>query len=288
MTVLVVSGGGLWSLAAIGAAEALRDMGVVVDGYVGSSAGAMVGAFLAMGYPPQMLREMALTVTPKDFGVAWRHVWRTLARGRLPVGLIQDTRLWGRLAPAVGHRQWRSMPQPLWVVATSLTRRRPVVFGPGEPVSPEFGHRMHLAWGGEALEVGPAIKASMAVPGLFAPVRLGEDWLVDGGVLDDYPLDVAAWVGADHIIGVWVDEEAVWQPPTRWHGGHVAVGSVTTMIRELTVLRQRQVVVPGVTIRLQMDGGHRVFERIGHIIQQGYLATIAQAPAIEALGDQRA
>ncbi len=283
--VLVLSGGGLWSAAGIGVAEALNDLGISVDGVVGSSAGSLVGALIALGYAPRELRQLTERLRPQDFSVSWTLWARALLRGTLPEAALPDTPLWQRLNPYFEGKHWQSLARPLWVVTSSLTHRMPVIYGSSPPMRSELGHRMHLAWAGEQLELPLAIRASMAVPGIFPPVLSTNGVLVDGGVVDDFPVDVAAWVGADRIIGVWVDEPDRWRLPSRWHAGHIAASSLTTMIRELTTVRQRQIAVPQVTIRLEMDAGHRVFHRVADIIRRGYEEAMAQRDLLQALFD---
>jgi NTE family protein len=137
-----------------------------------------------------------------------------------------------------------------------------------------------LGWRDQSTDLLTAIKASAALPGMFPPVRVGEEWLVDGGVADDYPVDVGEWVGAEDLVGLWVDEQVHDSLPKRFHAGHVASASLAVMIRELSVIRQRMVAIPHTDIRIEIDGGHRVFNRIADIIQQGYDATWARIDEI--------
>lgn len=287
MTVLVLSGGGLWSLGAIGVVEALEELAVDIDAYVGSSAGALLAALLASGIQPGDLRRLANDLSRRDFRVCWPLWFRAFRAGRLPPAVLSDLRLWKRLEPMLAGQEWTTLKRPLWVVATSLTERQAQVFGLGTPVRQEVGRRLHLGWQGPALDLRTVLRASMAMPGLLSPVPWGAHWLVDGGVVDDYPVDVAAWMGADQIIGVWVDEVQPARFPARWNALHVLQGSMTAMIRELSILRQRQITVPVTTVRLEIDGGHRVFHRVTAIIDHGYQRARAHAAEIEGLTSVR-
>lgn len=288
MNIVVLSGGGLWAAAGIGMVEALTEMGVPIDGYVGSSAGAVVGALLACGYAPDRLRQVALSFRARDVRVDWAAWLSSLLRGRWPLSLLRVAQLTRRLDPYFTGRNWSTLVRPLWVVTTSLTRRQAVVFGSAVPGRYDWGYRLHLAWAHQALDLRTALMASMAVPGLFPPVTDGHEWLVDGGVVDDYPVDVAFWAGATHIIGLWVDEKPEWSMPPRAHVGHVVGAGLTTMLRELSVVRQRQVPVPRTDIRVEMEGDHRVFDRVADIMDWGYAATQARGREILAGVDRRA
>lgn len=288
MVTLVLSGGGLWALAGIGAAAALRDMDVSVDGYVGSSAGAIVAALLASGRSPESLQQAALTLRPRDFRPDWKGWLGRAARGRLPLSVFSGDVLARRFKPFLRGQTWNTLPHPLWVAVTSLVRRQAIVYGSRPPIEPELGMDLHLSWGGTDIDLETALTASSAVPGIFPPVEVSGEVLVDGGVVDDYPVDVAAWVGARRIVGVWVDEKRDGPEFQRLNGGIVAMEAMTTMIRELTVIRQRQIAVPRDDVRIEIDGGHRVFHRIQDIIQKGYDLTWALGPQVDRAADQHA
>lgn len=288
MTVLVLSGGGVWAAAGIGAAAALREMDVAVDAYVGSSAGALVGVLLALGHTPETLADVAQALKSSPVHPAWQAWAASLVRAKLPLGVASPARLWERLSGVLHDQDWADLGIPAWIVATSLSQRQAMVFGPGEPVRMDLGSRMHLGWGGTSLSLKTALRASTAVPGLLPPVSAQGQVLVDGGVVDDYPVDVAAWMGATYIIGVWVDEPPRWAPPRSGHLGHLAAASLSTMIRELSVVRQRQVAIPRVDIRIEMEHGHRVFNRMAEIVERGYHLTRDRAPEILAGQDRRA
>lgn len=289
MTILVLSGGGLWSSAGIGVAAALNDMDIAVDGYVGSSAGALVGGLLALGHSPEHLHQLVGSLKPADFRPDWAAWLSSLVRGRLPLAVSRQHALWRRVAPYFQEQSWVKLHRPLWVVATSLTRRKPMVYGSLPPTRVDWGYRLHLSWSQQDLDLATAIRASMAVPGLFPPVDNGSgDLLVDGGVVDDYPVDVAAWAGATYIIGLWVDEKPEWTLPARGHAGNIAIAGLTTMIRELSVIRQRQVSIPRTDIRVEIDTGHRVLNRVTDIVEMGYAATKARASEIREVLDHHA
>ena len=81
-----------------------------------------------------------------------------------------------------GERRIENLDIPLSVVAVDIESRRQVVFQSG------------ILW--------MAALASIAIPGVYPPVRVGNMTLVDGGVLNPVPIDVAAAMGADRVIGV--------------------------------------------------------------------------------------
>lgn len=275
MTALVLSGGGLWATAGIGVVQALKELGIRPDVVVGSSAGAVIGALICAGISVEDVKELALSLTHRDFPVGWRRVGgEVLGHRRLPDGIMDPRPFWSKVSGYLGDRGFSDLVCPLWVVATAISHRKMVVFGSADFVHPEGARRLGFIPVVNRVSLMDALTASAAVPGLFAPVRMGDLVLVDGGVGDDYPVDVAHLVGATRIIGVWVDEPVRWvsnpRPP---HFVEVLMESMAMMVRELSLLRQVAVPLPRLDIRIELSGGHRVFHRIGEIIDQGYRAT---------------
>lgn len=270
MTVLVIGGGGIWAAAGLGVFKALRDMGIKVDGFVGVSAGALMGGVLALGYSPEEVEQWISAFNYKELRVDYRRLLGEIVRGRLPRSVLREDGLWCHLEGVFHEKNWDSLQFPLWVVATSLTRARPFVYGTRLPrkINQQL---FDLWWADTTLDLKVALKASMAVPGLFEPVISQEgELLVDGGILDDYPVDVAEWVGADRIIGVWIDEEPKRHFSSHWNVKHLIEGTVTSMIRDMSVIRQQPLLTPRVDIRLMMSAGHSAFQRIPHIIRWGH------------------
>lgn len=276
---LVLSGGGIWATAAIGVLRALEEWGCQPDLVVGTSSGAIIGSLWAVGLPSSQLMQMALSLTRRDVPVSWRNIGgQLLTQHRLPEALLDGAPLWQKIAPYLEKYTVSSVPRPLWVVATSLTDRAPVVFGARpEIVKPGF------LMGDDTVNLFTAVRASSSVPGFFPPIVLNDQVLVDGGVGDDYPLDVAEMVGADRALGLWIDEPARWQLPSpRPHALQVLVESMAVMIREISLLRQSRLLMPHLDLRIELSG-HTVFERIGEIIEMGYLATVASKASIDQL-----
>lgn len=275
MRFLVLSGGGLWALAGIGVWRALIEWDLSVDGIVGCSAGGVVGALIASGYTPDELSQWAAELAPGLVYPRGRDLWRRFWAGTLSQSLLGTPRVWSHL-PSWLCDDFSQLKLPLWVVVTSLSRRSSVVLGP----SPTSGDYPVLV----APSLMGALQATNAVPGLFDPVTIAEDIFVDGGVLNDYPIDVAAQLGATTILGVWIDApmERV-DCRSRYPVGLVLSQTVRAMVQQMSHLRQSRVVVPRVDLRIEMTEGHRVFHRIPEIIDIGYHTACAYRHEIAAL-----
>lgn len=161
---LVLSGGGARGLAHIGAYQALRDAGVVIDRVGGCSIGAFVAGMIAMGSSPEEIiarcREELVERNPfNDF--------------TLPVvALLRAQKAEAMLRRVFGETRVEGLPLDYYAVSSELVHGRLVIHRTGELVR--------------------AVGASMAVPGLTPPVASDEGLLVDGGVLDNLPADVMA------------------------------------------------------------------------------------------------
>lgn len=207
---VVLSGGGALGIAHIGVLQVLEELHVPVDIVAGTSMGAIVGGLYAAGYSPGELERIVgsldwrtilhdrpdrrslpyrrkmddfLLTTPWELGLAGGKL-------RVPSGLIAGHRLGVELRirclRAVGVSDFSCLPTPFRAVATDL----------------ETGEMVVLADG----DLATALMASMAFPGVFSPVQIGDRLLTDGGMVRNLPVDVARQMGADIVIAVDVGE----------------------------------------------------------------------------------
>lgn len=202
----MLSGGGALGLAHVGVLKVLEELHVPVDCVAGTSMGAIVGGLYAAGYSPEEIERLAYELpwdklledqpdrrhlpyrrkvddqtylTPIQLGLSGGRV-------RMPSGLIAGHRLGIELRllalRVLGTDDFDRLPLPFRAVAADI--------GTGEMVVLRRGELAH------------ALRASMAVPGVFSPVELDGRLLVDGGVVDNLPVDQARAMGADIVIAV--------------------------------------------------------------------------------------
>jgi NTE family protein len=175
---LVFGASGVRSAAALGVAEVLAREGLRPDVIVGSGAGALFGATVAVGMPVEhALRTAAEVWSPTLRRHRHWHAWLQLLAPRLAgIGAnvaLRDTRaIEQRLRDAFGQRRLEDGPTLLRVAATDAAT--------GEPV--------HMSRG----RVADALRATLAVPLLFAPVAIDGRRLMDGTLSDPLPLAGAA------------------------------------------------------------------------------------------------
>ncbi|MBV4469480.1 patatin-like phospholipase family protein [Pseudomonas siliginis] len=204
---LVLSGGAARGLAHIGVLKALEEQGIRIDAIAGTSMGAVVGGLYASGYKIDELEKLALSIDwqaalsdappredvpfrrkqdDRDFLVKQKLSFRDDGSLGLPLGVIQGQNLALLLESLLAHtsdtRDFDKLPIPFRAVTTDIANGEKVVFRKG-----------HLP---------QVIRASMSIPAVFAPVELDGRLLVDGGMTDNIPLDVAREMGVDIAIVV--------------------------------------------------------------------------------------
>jgi len=162
----------------IGILRALEQAGIVPDIVAGTSIGALVGA----AYASDRLDSLADWVT----GIDW---WEIIRYMDLRLGGVEGERLMQAFRERVDDVPIETLPKPFGAVATDLHTGREVWFQ-----------------NGSLLE---AVRASIALPGLFSPVRYQGRWLVDGGLVDPLPVSLCRALGADRVIAVNLNGDIV-------------------------------------------------------------------------------
>ncbi len=172
---LVLGSGSSRGWAHIGAIEALEDENIPIDLIVGCSVGAYVGAIYASG----SLKSLKDFVLRMDGKKVFSYFDIVFPRS----GLLNGTkRLRELFSMHTDVQNFSELKIPLITVATDLETGQKVVINSGSILD--------------------ALRASMSIPGLFAPAKLKNRWLVDGGLLEPVPVSVARAMGADIVIAV--------------------------------------------------------------------------------------
>jgi NTE family protein len=171
---LVLSGGGAYGAAHVGVLQELDERGIRPGMVTGTSSGALVAAAYAADVPLHAIERAAL---------AFR--WSSIARMTMSPrwGLLDSGALTEAIRRTLGEIPLiEDLPRRFAAVATDIRTRRPVVIDSG-PLS-------------------VALRASIAVPGLLPPVRRHGQVLMDGGMVDNVPVNAARHLGASEVIVV--------------------------------------------------------------------------------------
>ena len=214
---VVLGGGGAKGASHIGALKYIEELGIPVDYVAGTSMGSIIGGFYALGYSPDELTELIAGMNWSEYigNKIDRSMMSEEMRQRNSTLLLQvpfnteslfdndpNSKFISQLPSAyvnnsslinlfndlcVGYQEemdFNDLPIPFACVATDMITGKEVVLRSGS--------------------VPTAMRASMAIPGVFSPVTIDDKVLVDGGLVNNFPADVLRDMGADIIIGIEV------------------------------------------------------------------------------------
>ncbi|MEI6667781.1 MAG: patatin-like phospholipase family protein [Acidobacteriota bacterium] len=278
---LALGGGAARGFAHIGILKWFEEHRIPVDAIAGTSMGGLIGGAFATGMTPAEIEQLVVAIPwdrmlapgapfpdksfrrkqdarafPSGLEFGLRHGFS------LPAGLStgqQVDLLLGRIAmPYYATTDFDQLPTPFRCVAADLKKSDVVVFAGG--------------W------LAQALRATMAIPGVFAPVIDGGRVMVDGGILNNVPADVAASMGADVVIAVDVSSDL---------DDNKRGGSLLTVLGESLDVMMRAgsrralekatfVITPALKGLFAVD-----FDRVGQFIQLGYEAAEAQRRTLE-------
>ena len=202
---VVLCGGGAMGTIHIGALKVLEEAGIPIDMVTGTSMGSIIGGMYAVGYDAE---DIETIVNSMDWGDILRdrlslrnqtldereknniylfdyRLFLDSSQDTLAGGFIRGTNVEKTLRHYLRQPEdidFKELPRPFGCIATNLKTDSEVVLDHGS--------------------LPRSIRASMAVPGVFAPVRMDSMILVDGGTKNNFPADLARKMGADIVIGV--------------------------------------------------------------------------------------
>ena len=209
---LVLSGGGAKGIAHIGVLKILEELNVPIDYIAGTSMGAIIGGLYASGLSPDEIQQVLMDI---DWNDALRD---SSSRQYLTFRRKEDNRRY-LLDLEMGVKNFKLLMQPgllsgykleyylqTATLHASTIRDFDRLNIPYRAVATDVdtGEKVVLAGG----DFANAMRASMAVPGLFSPVEVDGRMLVDGGLVDNMPVDVVRGMGAEVVIAVDVGAAA--------------------------------------------------------------------------------
>ena len=200
---LVLSGGGAKGMAHIGALKVIEEAGIPIDYVVGTSMGSIIGGLYAIGYTPEQMdslvrkqdwqfllsdrtprKEKNLSEREADEKYVISVPFSKDAIKEVTGGLIKGQNIDNLFSELTfGYHdsiEFSKLPIPFACVSENIVNGNEYVF-----------HEGILA---------TAMRASMAIPGVFTPVRLDNMVLIDGGVVNNFPVNIAKQMGADEVI----------------------------------------------------------------------------------------
>jgi NTE family protein len=245
---IALGGGAAKGFAHIGVIKMLEANGFQPDVVSGTSAGSVVGALYASGMDAFAMQKHAVALDEARI----RDV--TLFNG----GLIRGQKLQDYVNEMLANRPIERLKKPFAAVSTQLETGERTVFVRGN--------------------AGQAVRASCSIPGVFEPVKIGDFYYVDGGVVSPVPVDAARQLGADFVIAVDISTKTTGETPKNLLG--VVNQSITIMGQELG---KQELARADIVIRPKVnDVGPADFERRNAVILEGERAALAALPQIRA------
>ena len=270
---LVLGSGGVRSIAALGVAEVLWREGIAPDLIVGCSAGAMFGALISLGHSAPEAVRIATTLWTAE--VTKEHRWRAIPQMLWPrlskfdadFSLRNDRLIRNRLVHAFGEVKLEDLRLPLRVTATDAASGDAIVINKGRIVD--------------------ALRASIAMPFMFAPHYIDGQRVIDGFISD--PLPVSAAQDAKAVLALGFDAPM----PQRVNGPSRLLAQVTSSMTN-NLMRARLAAAESAGMRL-LRIEPTLERRIGlfdtaampYLVEQGRQATEAVLPSIFKLLEQQ-
>lgn len=168
---VALSGGGVRGISHLGVLKALGEIGIVPAKISGTSAGAIVGAMFCQGYQPEEILKIIVETNYFKFmrpAISWNGILKMLSIGDLYKLYLP-------------HNDFAQLKIPLAVAATDIQKGKVIYYDEGELILP--------------------IMASSSIPGMFEPIVIENKFLVDGGVLNNLPVEPLEGI-CDYVIGV--------------------------------------------------------------------------------------
>ncbi len=272
---LVLSGGGARGGVHVGVLRALEELHVPIDYIAGTSVGAVVGGFYASGLTAD---EIETVIKNIDWDAAFledipRALWSFrrkrdddlflvdqqpgLNRGQfeLPLGVVQgqiiDLITAETVLPAARVRDFDDLPIPFRAVAADIATGEAVILSSGNLAS--------------------ALRATMSVPAIIAPIEIDGRLLVDGGVAMNLPIEVARDMGADIVIAVDVTSPLLGRDDL--NSVLDVTAQLTTLLTRYGVDAQLATLQPSdvlLTAEADKEYGSTTFSRMPETIPVGY------------------
>jgi len=277
---LVLSGGGAKGLAHIGVLKIIDSLEIRIDYVAGTSMGAVIGALYASGYSGKQLdsifeyvdfdgiiidnlprasktfyerdnsEKYALTLPFEKFKI------------KLPSGLSSGQNSFNLFSKLTLHvsdiKDFSKLPIPFFCIATNIETGKPVVLNKGS--------------------LAQAVSASSAFPSLFQPVIIDDQILIDGGVVNNYPIDELKAKGVDLIIGVNVQDDLVSRQNLTSAPDILFQINNFRMIKEMEIKSKKT----DIYIKPDIDGFNVIsFSERKKIISNGEIATRKSLPALK-------
>ena len=282
---LVLSGGGAKGIAHVGVIKALEDNDIPIDYVTGTSMGAIVGSFYSCGWSPERMLDLFTSPEFLDWSTG------TISKDKIYYyNRPEPTPKW--ISVNINFKDEEALPYQ--VIPTSLVSPLPInieflklyspytdqcggnfnnLFVPFRCVASDVYHKHKVVLGNGSL--GDAVRASMSFPLVYKPIKLDGVLMYDGGIYDNFPVDVMREdFTPDFIIGVSVSGAD--SKPIQ--------GDVYSQLEDMIIQNNNYTVPPESGVKIQvpvLDYGVLQFNKAKTIYEIGYRTGLAMADSIK-------
>lgn len=180
---LALGGGAVLGAAHVGALRAIDDSDIKVNYLAGTSIGAFVAAFFAFGKNWEEIGKIASVL--KWIDITGINISK--------YGLLSNEKIGELIIEHIGDKNIQDSDIPLAIIATDVTSGEKVILDKGS--------------------VADAVKASTSIPGIFKPSEINGKMLVDGGIVENVPINTVRQMGAKYIIGIDLNAKHTYDKP---------------------------------------------------------------------------
>ena len=296
---LVLSGGGAKGAAHIGVIKYIEKAGIPIDYVAGTSMGSIIGGLFALGYSSDEILDIISTVDwdtlisnkvdrkkisytrkyenrtqlvtiPFSFSTDNEEIQARSFKNSLPTGIVSGDNVINLFnSLSVGYSDpvdFNNLPTPFLCIATNMLNGKAEVMNKGI--------------------VSKSLRASMAIPILFDPVRIDDNIYADGGLVNNFPADYCRAMGADYVIGVSMSS-GLESNPDNLKSVFSQVKQLKTIITDKEFDNYRNMCDIFISPDL-MGVGMLSFdaESVARITESGYMAASHQAESFEELKEK--
>lgn len=209
---IALSGGGIRGIAHAGVLKALEDNNIKIDIIGGTSAGSLIATLYAMGYSPYYIyilfkryasELVAISSTPVLSGISGFMMNKKVTLKGLKTGRSLET-IYNQIAYKKGIRRINQIRMPLVIPAVDIMNCKEYIFTNKIPKNIKNKEQYITN-----ITVGKAVRASSSFPAVFVPCEWGNHAFMDGGALDNVPVQEVRKQGADKVLAVTFDADQI-------------------------------------------------------------------------------
>lgn len=237
---LALGGGATLGAAHIGVLKALEEMSIDVHCISGTSIGAYIAALYAFGVSPSDIEN-------EVDGLNWLDV-SSFSFVKLKLGLLTNEKLGESIKKMLGDAQINDSRIPLAIIATDIANGKKAIL--------------------TDCSISQAVMASTCVPGVFSPVDIDDQMLVDGGLVENVPISPLRDLGADLTLGVDLSAHRSYRKPEDFVD--VLINAIDIAIDNATRLQTSKaslIISPELRAHSRTDSG-----QVGELVDAGYQA----------------